>query len=196
MAGAGPASRDRPAEHGSIFFVLCCRVGIRNPVKPRLFRVLFPFAALAVAACVPEPPPRTTADFLDDPIALEATLARCNADRTRTLRDPECRNAREAAQRISVAEEEERLRKLEAQSQRKLEELRALQQAADEARRRAKEAERRAEEAELLRQLVEGGVEGGAGAPGGETAAGEPAGTAAETPGTDPGAGNDQSGDG
>ena len=150
-------------------------------------------AALAAAGCVPEPPPRTTADFLDDPIALEATLARCNADRTRTLRDPECQNAREAAQRISVKEEEERLRKLEAQSQRKLEELRALQRAADEARQRAEEAERRAEEAELMRQLIEGG----AAAPGGETTPGQrddemPA---TESPGDVPGAGIAQSGE-
>lgn len=146
-------------------------------------------AALAAAGCVPEPPPRTTADFLDDPIALEGALARCNADRTRTLRDPECQNAREAAHRISVAEEEKRLRRLEAKSQRKLEELRALQEAADEARRRAEEAERRAEEAELLRQLIEGGVA----SPGGEKATGAPA---QESPGTESGAAADQSGDG
>lgn len=127
-------------------------------MKPRICRALASAAVLvAAAACVPEPPPRTTADFLDDPIGLEATLARCNADRTRTLRDPECQNAREAAHRISVAEEEERLRELEARSQRKLEELRALQRAADEARLRAEEAERRAEEAKLLQQLIEGG---------------------------------------
>ena len=139
---------------------------------PRICRVLASAAVLVTAAaCVPEPPPRTTADFLDDPIGLEATLARCNADRTRTLRDPECQNAREAAHRISVAEEEERLRELEARSQRKLEELRALQRAADEARLRAEEAERRAEEAKLLRQLIEGGD----GAPaGGSRDGGEP----------------------
>jgi hypothetical protein len=123
---------------------------------PRICRILIPvFVLVTAAACVPEPPPRTTADFLDDPIGLEATLSRCNADRTRTLRDPECQNAREAAHRISVAEEEERLRELEAQSQRKLEELRTLQRAADEARLQAEEAERRAEEARLLRQLLE-----------------------------------------
>jgi hypothetical protein len=132
---------------------------------PRICRALASAAVLVTAAaCVPEPQPRTTADFLDDPIGLEATLARCNADRTRTLRDPECQNAREAAHRISVAEEEERLRKLEARSQRKLEELRALQRAADEARLRAEEAERRAEEAELLQQLIEGGDGAPAGA--------------------------------
>lgn len=138
-------------------------------MKPRICKAILSVAALAAAGCVPEPPPRTTADFLDDPIALEATLARCNADRTRTMRDPECQNAREAAHRISVEEEQERLRKLEAQSQRKLDELRALQRAADEARQRAEEAERRAEEAELLRRLIEGGTT----APGSDPAAGE-----------------------
>ncbi len=162
-------------------------------MNPRICKVLFLVAALAAAGCVPEPPPRTTADFLDDPIALDATLARCNADRTRTLRDPECQNAREAAHRISVEEEQERLRKLEAQSQRKLEELRALQRAADEARQRAEEAERRAEEAELLRQLIEGGAT----APGGETVPGEPGGMpAGELPDDDPAAADDQRGDG
>lgn len=151
-------------------------------MKPRICRLLSAIVLVATAACVPEPPPRTTADFLDDPIALEATLARCNADRTRTLRDPECQNAREAAHRISVAEEEERLRRLEAQSQRKLEELRALQRATDEARQRAEEAERLAEEARLLRQLAEGGN----GSPG--NAAGDPPdGTpATESPAGDP----------
>jgi hypothetical protein len=155
----------------------------------RVCRVFTAAAVLATAAaCVPEPPPRTTSEFLDDPIGLEATLARCNADRTRTLRDPECQNAREAAHRISVAEEEERLRELEARSQRKLEELRELQRAADEARLRAAEAERRAEEAKLLQQLIEGG-----GAPAGEApeADGMPAGG---TP--DAGAQDAQSGDG
>ena len=144
------------------------------PVLVRRFIAVAATLTLA-AACVPEPPPRTTADFLDDRIALDATLARCNADRTRTLRDPECQNAREAAHRISVAEEEERLRKLEAQSQRKLEELRALQRAADEARERAEEAERRAEEAQLLRQLIEAGQEAPAAGVAGDEAGDAPA---------------------
>lgn len=151
-------------------------------MTPEISRVLVLIAVVTTAACVPEPPPRTTADFLDDPIALDATLARCNADRTRTRRDPECQNAREAAQRISVAEEEERLRRLEAQSQRKLEELRALQEAADEARRRAEEAERRAEEAQLLRQLIEGGSAAPAGEPSGEDSSVPGAGADTEAP--------------
>lgn len=123
-------------------------------------RILSAVLLAGLTACAPEPLPRTTADFLDDPIALEATLARCNADRRRTLRDPECQNAREAAHKISVAEEEERLRKLEAESQRKLAELRRLQEAADEAQRRAEEARKEAEEARLLMQLVEGASAG------------------------------------
>lgn len=155
-------------------------LSVDNPVSVLVRRLVAVTATLTLAAaCVPEPPPRTTADFLDDRIALDATLARCNADRTRTLRDPECQNAREAAHRISVAEEEERLRKLEAQSQRKLDELRALQRAADEARERAEEAERRAEEAELLRQLIEAGREAPATGVAGEQTGDVPAADAA-----------------
>lgn len=121
--------------------------------------------SLALGACTPDPPPRTVSEFLDDPIGLDATLTRCNAERLRTRDDPECKNAREAAKRISAAEEQERMRRLEAESQRKLEEARRRQRELDAARARAEEQAREAEEIRILEQLQEGLSEAQGGTP-------------------------------
>ncbi len=120
---------------------------------------------LALGACTPDPPPRTVSEFLDDPIGLDATLTRCNAERLRTRDDPECKNAREAAKRISAAEEQERMQRLEAESQRKLEEARRRQRELDAARARAEEQAREAEEVRILEQLQRGFSEAQGGAP-------------------------------
>lgn len=121
--------------------------------------------SLAFAGCIEEPRPRAVTEFLDDPIALEAALTRCNANRTRTRSDPECENARAAVSRIETAEEAKREVELEAQSERKREALRRRQMRAAEARRLAEEQARRREEALYLGEIVEqqGGPAGGAG---------------------------------
>lgn len=107
-----------------------------------------------VAGCTPEPPPvRTTTEFLDNPMLLEAAMVRCSADRAATRYDEECINARAAVKRIQAKEEEARRVELEARSQRKRQALRRTQQAAAEARRRAEEAERQRKEAEYLAQF-------------------------------------------
>ena len=104
-----------------------------------------------LAACAKEPPPaRTVAEFLDNPILLEATMVRCAQDRSKTKYEVECVNAREAANRLATAEEEARRIELEKQSERKRRALRRTQEAKAEARRRAEEARRRREEAEYL----------------------------------------------
>ena len=104
--------------------------------------------------CTPEPPPaRTTTEFLDNPLLLEAAMVRCSADRAATRYDEECINARAAVRRIQVKEEEARRVELEARSERKRKALRRTQQAAAEARRRAEEAERKRREAEYLAQF-------------------------------------------
>ena len=110
------------------------------------------------AGCTPEPPPaRTTTEFLDNPLLLEAAMVRCSADRAATRYDQECINARTAVSRIQAKEEEARRAELEARSERKRQALRRTQQAATEARRRAeaaaKEAERQRREAEYLAQF-------------------------------------------
>lgn len=106
------------------------------------------------AGCAPEePPPRSTTEFLDNPILLEAAMVRCSVDREATRYDQECMNARQAVQRIQAKEEEDRRVELEARSERKRRALRRTQQAAAEARRRAEESERLRREAEYLAQF-------------------------------------------
>lgn len=80
--------------------------------------------AAGLAAC-DRPPPRTFNDFMEDSIAREGTLARCNQDRDATLNDLECANARRAAAAVAVREERERQARLALESQRKLLALRA-----------------------------------------------------------------------
>ena len=60
-------------------------------------------AALALAGCE-EPQPRTVAEFMADEVALYGTLARCETAPGAGA-DPECRNARQAAERIAAIEE-------------------------------------------------------------------------------------------
>ena len=107
-----------------------------------------------VAACAPEEPPaRSTTEFLDNPILLEAAMVRCQQDRAASRYDQECINAREAVGRIQAKEEEVRRVELEARSERKRKALRRTRQAASEARRRAEEAARLQAEAEYLAQF-------------------------------------------
>ncbi len=103
-----------------------------------------------VSACGKEPPPRSVSELVDSPFLLEAAMVRCAQDRTKTKYDPECINAREAANRLAADEREARHEDLEAQSERKRKALRRTQEAAAEARRRAAEAQQLREEAEYL----------------------------------------------
>lgn len=60
-------------------------------------------AALLLAGCE-ERQPMTVADFMGNEAALYGTLTRCQENPSAGT-DPECRNARQAAERISVIEE-------------------------------------------------------------------------------------------
>ncbi|MGD8324305.1 MAG: EexN family lipoprotein, partial [Gammaproteobacteria bacterium] len=71
-----------------------------------------------------EPQPISFAEFMDDSIAREGTLARCNEDRDATAADIECANARRAAAAIALREERARREALELESERKLAALR------------------------------------------------------------------------
>lgn len=62
-----------------------------------------PIAALVLAGCE-EPQPRTVAEFLENEAALYGTLARCESQPAAGA-DAECRNARQAAERIAFIEE-------------------------------------------------------------------------------------------
>jgi len=107
-----------------------------------------------VTGCAPEEPPaRTTTEFFDNPMLLEAAMVRCQQNRKESRYDQECMNAREAVKRIQAKEEETQRVELEERSARKRAALRRTQQAAAEARRRAQESERLREEAEYLAQF-------------------------------------------
>jgi hypothetical protein len=81
-------------------------------------------ALCVLAAACSEPQPRSFADFMEDKMLMDGTLARCNEDRDGTLYDIECANARRAAATIALRVEQERRAELERESERKLEELR------------------------------------------------------------------------
>ena len=77
-------------------------------------------------------------------------MVRCGQNRSEMKYEAECVNARDAVNRLERAEERERRARLEAQSERKRQQLRATQEAAAAARRAAEEERRRREEAEYL----------------------------------------------
>ena len=108
-----------------------------------------------LGACNREPPPRTVAEFEENPILLEATVVRCSENRAQSRYEAECVNAREAIARIEAREEAARREELERQSEAKRRALRRTQEAAAEARRRAEETQREQREAEYLAQFGE-----------------------------------------
>jgi hypothetical protein len=112
--------------------------------------------ALAVtvwfAACQQPAKPRSYEFFMEDGLAREGVLARCNQDRKASVDDQECENARRAAAAIGATGERERTQKNERESSRKLEELRdrsaRREQAEEQAAAAAKAAEKEAYEAQ------------------------------------------------
>ena len=108
-----------------------------------------------IVGCVEEPRPRSYLEFMEDPIAREGTLARCNQDRNATSEDPECINARRAASTAAARVEAARAEQLEAASDIKREAFRERVAAQQAAARRAEEAAQRAEEAAYDAQWTE-----------------------------------------
>jgi hypothetical protein len=106
-----------------------------------------------LAACSEERRPRSTTEFLENPIMLEAAIVRCSQDRSASRYDAECVNARQAVRMIEVKEEAARKADLEAESEKKRLALRRAQEAASQARNRAAENERLRKEAEYLAQF-------------------------------------------
>jgi len=86
--------------------------------KGRLGALLL--ASAALVACVEEPLPRSFVEFMDDSLAREGVLVRCNADRDATASDPECINARRAAAAIAAQQDVGKRERLEAQSEARL----------------------------------------------------------------------------
>jgi hypothetical protein len=115
-----------------------------------------------LTACAKEPPPISTAEMMENPRLLEATMVRCSQNRSETKYLVECVNARDAVNRLEAGKKEANRADFEAQSERKRQALRRTQEAAAEARRRAQEAERLREQAEYLGvtegEVVDGSV--------------------------------------
>ncbi len=93
------------------------------------------------------PEPRAFQYFMEDRIAREGTLARCNRDREATARDIDCANARRAASTVALREERALREDYERESERKLTALRAQIGLRDRARREAMAAALAAAEA-------------------------------------------------
>lgn len=104
------------------------------------------------AACQQPAKPRSYEFFMEDGLAREGVLARCNQDRKASGDDQECENARRAAAAIGATGESERSQNYERESSRKLEELRdragRRQQADEQAAAAAKAAEKDAYDAQ------------------------------------------------
>jgi len=109
-----------------------------------------------LAGCVEEPRPRSYLEFMEDPIAREGTLARCNQDRNATADDPECINARRAASTAAARAAAARAEQHEVSSDLKREALRERITAQQAAAARAEEAAQEAEEAAYDAQWSEG----------------------------------------
>jgi hypothetical protein len=104
--------------------------------------------AAAMAACAPPPPEtRSVLDFMEDGLARDGVLARCNQDRDATLSEAECANARRAAGMLAAEADRTRTDALERESERKLVALRERTDRQDAAERDAATAARAAAEA-------------------------------------------------
>lgn len=101
--------------------------------------------AAGLVACS-EPPPRTVLEYMEDPVLMEATLARCRQEGAVSSDDVSCSNARRAAARLAAQADAERRARLEAESERAREARRRQEEAAEAARRQAEEAARRREQ--------------------------------------------------
>ena len=76
-----------------------------------------------LSGCAEEVPPPSVEDYLADPIALEAAVVRCAANRSETRYDAECVNARQAVSIIEARKDRERREAFEAESAAKFGEL-------------------------------------------------------------------------
>jgi hypothetical protein len=124
--------------------------------------------AVALLGCVlatacSKPDARGFDEFMEDRIAREGVIARCNQNREATENDIECANARRAASTIALREEQARRRELELESDKKLSMLRAEIERRDRAKREAMDAALKAAQAAYEAQWAkdEVGVEDG-----------------------------------
>ena len=120
--------------------------GLIHASSGRVALVMLSCVGALLAGCA-EPTPRTFSVFMEDRIARDGVLARCNQDREATERDIECANARRAASVMALREERAKRVELERESERKLAELREQIARRDRAKRNAMAAALAAAEA-------------------------------------------------
>jgi hypothetical protein len=100
-------------------------------------------ALVAIAGCAEEHlPPRSTVELMDDPVGLQAVLARCNQSGN-VYDDVECRHAREAVERLEAAQSTERLKQKQADAQSEFERAREERRLRDERERQREEAKQK-----------------------------------------------------
>jgi hypothetical protein len=108
--------------------------------------------------------PRSFEFFMEDGLAREGVLARCNQDRDATFDDVECSNARRAAAAVATEGEQGRSANLAAESERKLAAMRDASARAEQAAHDAEVAAKAAADAAYEAQWRDGKApsEGGA----------------------------------
>jgi hypothetical protein len=102
---------------------------------------LFVIAGIVMlSACSQELPPRTTLELMEDPAVRDAVLLRCNQLQETALRDAECRNVREAVDRLAAEDQDKRTEETKQDAEESFEKAREALRARDERERRRQEA--------------------------------------------------------
>jgi len=83
--------------------------------------------AATVTACAPQSGPRSVLDFMEDGLARDGVLTRCNRNSDKSLDEVECANARRAATTLAVEAERVRAAEFDRESERKLTAMRNRQ---------------------------------------------------------------------
>ncbi len=86
-------------------------------------------ALLGAVACEPKRiPPMTVSDLIDDRVALDGVLLKCNESAARARSDSDCRNARIAIERLAMEVDPAEEAKRSAEFERSRERLRLAQE--------------------------------------------------------------------
>lgn len=115
-------------------------VGSLPSSKQTVVAILAATIFCALVACIEEPPPRSYVEFMDDRVAREGTLVRCNAVRDATADDAECINARRAAATLAARADAAQREQREVESESRRLAARQYQEAQEAAMRRAETA--------------------------------------------------------
>jgi hypothetical protein len=103
---------------------------------------LFVIAGIVLlSACSQELPPRTALELMADPAVREAVLLRCSRLQEAALRDQECRNVREAVDRLAAEEQESQTDQAEQEVNESFEKAREARRARDERERLRRQAD-------------------------------------------------------